>query len=93
LSLLAQSSDDWNCLLAITALQALGRGTPNNCDKRNRLLIKGMKAPFDFNFPQRLHEETNTDDFRSDLSEIIGETFFQDADHQWPTPQLVRTIE
>jgi hypothetical protein len=34
--------------LAITALQALGRGTPDNCGKRNRLLIKGMKAPFDF---------------------------------------------
>jgi hypothetical protein len=40
----------------------------------------------DFTFPQRLHEETNTDDFRSDLSEIIGETVFQDADRQWPNP-------
>ena len=45
LSLLAQSSDDWNCLSAITALQALGRGTPNNCDKAKSFTYRGVAYP------------------------------------------------
>ncbi|HKV39913.1 MAG TPA: hypothetical protein VJX67_11925, partial [Blastocatellia bacterium] len=84
---LAGSADDWSRLVASTTLLALGRGTPALCARRAELLAKGTNKAMAFTFPDGFRAETETAEFRNDLPEILGNTFYYDSGRPWPSPE------
>ncbi|MGH9751406.1 MAG: NACHT domain-containing protein [Blastocatellia bacterium] len=85
---LAGAKDDWTRLVAVSALLTLGEGTPELCDKRNALLGKGVSRSADFTFPGELHPETENEQFRKELPEILDLIFLDNPNDPWLKPEL-----
>lgn len=83
---LASAKDDWTRLVAVSALLMLGEGTPELCDERNALLDKGVRRSADFTFPSELHPETENEQFREQLPEVLDLIFLHDYDDRAPRP-------
>ena len=84
---LAEAKDDWTRLLALSGLLLLGAGTPELCAERNELLDKGILRSKEFSFPKELHPETETDEFRKQLPEVLRIAFLHDPEEPWLTPE------
>jgi internalin A len=75
--------DHWSRLLASSALLMLGEGSPKLCRTRNELLIEGLKRSNQFTFPSELHAETQSEDFRKQLPELLDLVFQQSRSRRW----------
>lgn len=85
---LAQSEDDWTRLVAISGLLMLGSGSPESCSEYNQLLDRGMHNARTFTFPERLTSETDTDEFRAKLPELLRFVFLHAPENAWLRPEL-----
>lgn len=85
---LAGAKDDWTRLIAVSALLMLGEGTLGLYDERNALLDKGIKQSYEFTFPPELRPETETEDFRKQLSKILDLIFLHTPGDRWLKREL-----
>jgi hypothetical protein len=84
---LLHAQDDWSRLLACSALLTLGEGTPDLCRERNALIAKGFERGADFTFPKALRDETQKEEFRRRLSELLTLIFLQAPDQPSLRPE------
>ena len=85
---LLRERDDWSQLLASSALLMLGKGTPELCRDRNALLAKAIEHGSQFTFPAELCAETERNEFRNQLPELLHLTFLQTTTHSWLRPEF-----
>jgi energy-coupling factor transporter ATP-binding protein EcfA2 len=83
-----QEQDSWTRLLSASALLMLGEGSPDLCGRRNSILNDGLLQSSQFTFPAALRAETEKEEFRGQLQEILDLVFLQTPTHSWLKPEL-----
>lgn len=83
----ANAKDDWTRALALSSLLLLGKGSPEMAAERNSLLDKGITRSKEFTFPEELRSETETEEFRKELPQVLRLAFIHDPDNHWITPE------